>query len=776
MNNNIPERITKIYQQCNEQEQQYLKQILYELATTGESPTYNDIWLTDYKEIPVDIDTFLDDEYYLGKSNNKGQRVYPFWRKELHSIFDNGNKFEEIFFTGATRIGKSSTAITATAYMLYRLMCLRDPQTYFNKKEISKFSILFFNVTKELAKGVAFREFNDTLKVSPWFNEHGKFSRSERDFYYIPEGDKVVIDYGSDAAHALGMQVFVGFCVVGSTEILTPDGYKRIEDLARKHKVIAQYNETTLKDNKIEYYRSKIIYTKRVCDTIQIELDNGTVFEGTPEHLVMHECEKYIHLRNINVNDKLLCAYSDKHVLTVTNVKKMHYPNTIKVYDVISAIPHHNFICKGGIVAHNCDEINFGKAGVKDVSKAKAHMLSLYNTVSARVKGTFRLHGEVYGKIFAVSSKNSDSDFMETYIQEQLASGAGDHMYVIDQPQWEVLPPETFSKERFYIAVGNRHQKGFVVPDNQTFPEALEDLRQQGYTLLNPPIDMKSNFLADFDIALRDLAGISVPGSLSFITQDTITSCINKERKNPFYNEILSIGTKDTSAIEDYFHIEDVDMRMINNPCYIHLDLSKNTDRSGISCICISGRKDIKSINGKLSSYPIYTHLFSIALEALRGDTIPYAKITQFLLWLRSKGFNIRGISRDQFQSEYMAQLLEAQGFSVSYRSLDRTPDGYIAFKAILSENRIDLLDVDLLQNELIHLQRDSLSGKVDHPIGGSKDVADSIAGACWNASLDNPPILIHATTLANTMTKVNKSGTKLNASFKAMSNINRRR
>ena len=240
--NDIPERIQHIYSQCNEKEQEYLKQILYEFATTGESPTYQDIWLADYKEIPVDIDTFLDDEYYLGKSNNKGQRVYPFWRKELHTIFNNGNKFEEVFFTGATRIGKSSTAITATAYMLYRLMCLRDPQAYFNKKEISKFSILFFNVTKELAKGVAFREFNDTLKVSPWFNEHGKFSRSERDFYYIPEGDKVVIDFGSDAAHALGMQVFVGFCVTGNTEILTPDGYKKIEDLAGQYEMLGQYD------------------------------------------------------------------------------------------------------------------------------------------------------------------------------------------------------------------------------------------------------------------------------------------------------------------------------------------------------------------------------------------------------------------------------------------------------------------------------------------------------------------------------------------------------
>ena len=84
---------------------------------------------------------------------------------------------------------------------------------------------------------------------------HGTFSKSDKDFYYIPEGGKVVIDYGSTAAHALGMQVFVGFL----------------------------------------------------------------------------------------------------------------------------------------------DECNFSKAGVKDVNKAKRDMKDTYNTISARVKGTFRKNGEVMG-------------------------------------------------------------------------------------------------------------------------------------------------------------------------------------------------------------------------------------------------------------------------------------------------------------------------------------------------------------------------------------------
>ena len=624
MNSNlasIPDRIQDIYDSCTEQEQSYLIQILQELSDYGYSPTYNDIWMADYKEIPVSIDTFIESDTYLGKVTRNGAAIYPHWRVVLRDIFNAGNKYEEIVLTGATRIGKSSSGITGTSYMLYRLMCLRDPQRYFGKKDVSKFSILFFNLTKDLAKGVAYREFNDTLKASPWFNAHGTFSKSERDFYYIPEGGKVVIDYGSDASHGLGQQVFVGFM----------------------------------------------------------------------------------------------------------------------------------------------DEINFSKAGVKDVNKAKQHMKDTYNTVSARVKGTFRMNGQVYGKIFAISSKRSDSDFMEAYVEEQMNAGAGDHMYVDDKPQWEVLPPSMFSKEKFYIAVGDRHRRGFVVPDNQTSPEALQELRDQGYRLLQPPIDMKSDFIADFEIALRDLAGISTVGALSFITQEAITACINKSRRNPFYSDILQIGVKDNYTIEEFFHAEVIPPELRRCPIFIHIDLSLNTDKTGISAVCISGRKDIEGADGKKISQPTFTHLFSVALEAPRGSKIPYAKITEFICWLRKSGFNIVKLSRDQFQSEYMAQLLEAQGFDVSKLSLDRTPDGYMALRSILLEERVDMLDVKLLQDELVHLQRDGVTGKIDHPLGGSKDTSDSFAGAIWNAVLTNPGVPVATKSVTSLIRSVNTRSPSLN-------------
>lgn len=293
----IVDRISKIYHSCDPAEQEILMQILNEIAETGESPTYEQVWLADYKEIPVDIDTFLNSDAYLGKTNRNGEAVYPFWRKSLHEIFDSGNKFWEIIFSGATRIGKTSTAISGAAYMLYMLMCLRDPQKYFNTKEVSKFSILFFNLTKDLAKGVAFREYNDTLKASPWFCQHGHFSNSEENFIYIPEGGKIVIEFGSDAAHGLGKQVF---CLVGDTEIITKDGVRSLKELAGHRAFVQQ-----LSSDGMIYTEAEIVLTKYTTDTIRIVMEDGSIIEGTPEHRVMLADGTYKALGELTETDDL---------------------------------------------------------------------------------------------------------------------------------------------------------------------------------------------------------------------------------------------------------------------------------------------------------------------------------------------------------------------------------------------------------------------------------------------------------------------------------------
>ena len=300
----VPYRIKKIYASSTEKEKAYLRKILEEIAETGDSQTYRDIWLEDYIEIPVDIDTFICDDQYLGKITRNGNAVYPFWRDFMRKLFHAGNKYEEVMFTGATRIGKSSTAITCTAYMLYKLMCLRDPQAYFGKKDVSVFSILFFNLTKELASSVAYREFQDTLLASNWFLEHGKRMGSDKNPYYVPNGEKIVINYGSDAAHGLGMQVF---CLSGSTKVLTESGYRQLEDLQDQIVSVGQYH-----DDCIIYSDAQVKLTKYVEETIRVELEDGTIIEGTPDHKVQLTDGTYKELGKLSSSDDLLTLNIDE--------------------------------------------------------------------------------------------------------------------------------------------------------------------------------------------------------------------------------------------------------------------------------------------------------------------------------------------------------------------------------------------------------------------------------------------------------------------------------
>lgn len=592
-------RIQGVYNSCSELEKKELRRIIEEVSLHGYSQTLETLWLSDFKEVPVSIDEFICNDYYLGLTNRSGQAVYPYWKQTAHNIFSAGNRYSEIVLSGATRIGKTSTMTIIMAYMLYRLMLYRNPHEYFKKKEVSRFTIAFANLTMKLAEGVCYREFNDTLKECPFFNDHGRFSRSERNFYYIPEGDKIDIIAGSDASMFLGMQIW----------------------------------------------------------------------------------------------------------------------------------------------AAAIDECNFAKSGVKDIGIAKSTMKKLYDTINARISGTFRLNGEVYGKMITSSSKNTDCDFLSSHIENQLNSG-NTALYLVDEPQWKILPKEMFSDETFHFTVGDRYKKGFVIPEQDDDEEHRREYESQGYKVIEAPAELRKNFIADYDIALRDIAGISVAGSMGFIQQEIITPCVTTTRHNPFYQDVIQIGKQSNQTIEELFHIECVPDNLKRARMDIHLDMAETSDKSGISGVCVDGNKIVEDFSGKKVSRPMLKQVFQVGIQSPRGDRQSFQKVVNFLVWLRRQGFNIGVISADQYQSSYMLEVLELQGFQTAKVSVDRSNDPYIGLKNLLFDQCIELIKHQVQENELIHLE--NTGTKIDHPLTnpdgtkGGKDCADALCGACWTLITDH--------------------------------------
>lgn len=73
----------QLFNKLTEDEKNTVKNIIKEIANTGKSEQLTDLYYEDYEEIPVDLETFLCDEMYLGKYTNYGKDIYDTWKKEL---------------------------------------------------------------------------------------------------------------------------------------------------------------------------------------------------------------------------------------------------------------------------------------------------------------------------------------------------------------------------------------------------------------------------------------------------------------------------------------------------------------------------------------------------------------------------------------------------------------------------------------------------------------------------------------------------------------------
>lgn len=196
------------------QEREHALKILSQLKTKGSSEILDKMRLEDYKEVPVDINTFMHDERYLGKglTNVEGKfTVFPYWVDTLNKVFPNNTDtaYNTLILSGAIGLGKSFVAVIAMLYMLYRMMCLKDPYLHYGLQSIDKITFSFLNITKEAAKGVAWTKCQELLQMSPWFMERGRVSQSLNPEWQPKESIELL--YGSQPRHVIGRAVFCSF-------------------------------------------------------------------------------------------------------------------------------------------------------------------------------------------------------------------------------------------------------------------------------------------------------------------------------------------------------------------------------------------------------------------------------------------------------------------------------------------------------------------------------------------------------------------------------------
>jgi len=570
------------------EEREYVMKVLHD------PNKINALYDADYWERPVSIDEFLENPDYLGWATENGKNIYPYWRERMREIFDESKDFSEVALTGSIGSGKSHIAVLCLCYSLYKLMCLKDPGSYYNLSKGSPIYIVFLNLTITLSEGVAFSKFNNILLGSPWFMRHGKQSASLKKPEYIPDGN-IRFTAGSQTSHVIGKDI--AFALL--------------------------------------------------------------------------------------------------------------------------------------------DELNFGR-GSAAASMEKSQIMNLYNNVVERIRSRFIVDGRCKGKVFLVSSKKAESDFLESYIRKQKDN---ENVKVCDAVLWKVKPSGTYSGKKFKVAFAGTNMPPKIIREDKG--ETESDYIRMGYNIEEVPIEFKGSFELDILAALNNVCGIVISDVTKFMTYDNLSKCYNPNIKNPFRQEIITVGCKDKQQLRDFYDPTIVPEEISSMPLFIHMDCSINGDRTGISCIAVLGfkyenRYDIVSNTSTPTKELCFRHVFSVGLQAPNGDEISFQKSREFLYYLKFElGYNIKAVSTDGFQSYDLRQQLTAMGFNdVSLVSLDRKPDGYLCVRNAINEKRVMMLpDTPALEHELINLERDNQTGKIDHTPENSKDISDSLAGAIFNAN-----------------------------------------
>ena len=141
-----------------------------------------------FAETPVDAKTFVEGEAYLGQPPlsqiqydivEAMSQIYKL--EDLMDIMgtEAGTRYykkytkNEVILQLGKGSGKDFVSTVACAYIVYKLLCLKDPARYFGKPSGDAIDIINVAINAQQAKNVFFKGFKTKIERSPWFA--GKF-------------------------------------------------------------------------------------------------------------------------------------------------------------------------------------------------------------------------------------------------------------------------------------------------------------------------------------------------------------------------------------------------------------------------------------------------------------------------------------------------------------------------------------------------------------------------------------------------------------------------
>lgn len=309
----------------------------------------------------------------------------------------------------------------------------------------------------------------------------------------------------------------------------------------------------------------------------------------------------------------------------------------------------------------------------------------LYGAIRQRMTSRGNAEWRAAATLMMISSPCHVDDFMEREIA-LFETGTNPKLYAHRMPTWEGAPKKSLSGEKFWDDVCGE-----------------------------VPIEYKEVFDRSPEVARRDLGAVASEALEPFFTvresvedaRDETLPCILDIRPGRTPAVRLVEGTTFDTA-----------------PRFAHVDLGLKHDRAGIGVCHWAGERLI---------WDVLTYLEAADFESREIDL---SEVRGLLLEMHDAGCRFRMVTYDGWNSADSQQILKKAGIPTALLSVDRTTGPYDDLKTVLYDHlagmpvdeRSEMFWREARRLELVN------GKKVDHPVNGSKDVADAAAGSASNA------------------------------------------
>ncbi|AWN03951.1 terminase large subunit [Rhodococcus phage Peregrin] len=174
-----------------------------------------------FEETPVSLDEFAHSKQYMGQPRlsdvqydiiERGSQIYK--EKELIQLFgeSQGKRIwketcKDIHLVLGKGSGKDHMSQIICAYIVYKLLCLKDPQEYFGKPPGDAIDIVNMALNAKQAKRVFFDGLVNKIKRTPWFQ--GKYTARMDDIAFDKNITVYSLHSSFEAAEGLNILVVV---------------------------------------------------------------------------------------------------------------------------------------------------------------------------------------------------------------------------------------------------------------------------------------------------------------------------------------------------------------------------------------------------------------------------------------------------------------------------------------------------------------------------------------------------------------------------------------